>query len=133
MTQPPSSLSAMHPSAVSTSSRPADNELYDRGCDLVEAAASIRRLACDPQAARAVPAVLGCVQTALSELSTACDLLVETTERTLPDSRADAANARMAAMVERMRRGFANHQRALRDAEATASAARSLAARLLGA
>ena len=133
MTQLPSSLPAMHPSAVSTSSRPADNELYDRGCDLVEAAASIRRLACDPQAARAVPAVLGCVETALSELSDACAALVETTERTLPGSRTGAASTRMAAMVERMRRGFANLQRALGDAEATACAARSLAARLLGA
>jgi hypothetical protein len=69
----------------------------------------------------------------LSELSAACGVLGETTVRTLPDSRVHAASPRMAAMVERMRRGFANHQRALRDAEATAGAARALAARLLGA
>jgi hypothetical protein len=35
------------------SKRPADNELYDRGCDLVEAAMAIRRLADDPGFARA--------------------------------------------------------------------------------
>lgn len=60
-------------------------------------------------------------------------VLVETTERTVPGSRTGAASPCMAAMVERMRRGFANVQRALRDAEAAACAARSLAARLLGA
>ena len=49
----------MHPTVVSSpSTRPPDNELYERGSDLVEAAASIRRLAADPRAARAVPAVL---------------------------------------------------------------------------
>jgi hypothetical protein len=44
------------------SKRPADNELYDRGCDLVEAAIAIRRLADDSAARRAVPALLGCVE-----------------------------------------------------------------------
>src|SRR3954447_3958257 len=36
----------------------ADNELYDGGCDLVRAAADIRRAAESPEAVRAVPAVL---------------------------------------------------------------------------
>ena len=63
----------MHPAAVSPHSlRPADNELYDRGCDLVEAAAAIRQLAGEPRAARAVPAVIGCLEAALAELSGAC-------------------------------------------------------------
>jgi len=34
-------------------SRPPDNELYDRGCDLVEAALAIRRLTALPAANRA--------------------------------------------------------------------------------
>jgi hypothetical protein len=34
------------------SKRPADNELYDRGCDFVEAATAIRRLVEDPGAER---------------------------------------------------------------------------------
>ena len=55
MTQLPSSLSAMHPSAVSTSSRPADNELYDRGCDLVE---GVRDAEATASAARALAARL---------------------------------------------------------------------------
>ena len=36
------------------SSRAPDNELYDRGCDLVEAAAAIRRVSGADEAARAV-------------------------------------------------------------------------------
>jgi hypothetical protein len=47
---------------IVVSHRAHDNELYDRGCDLVEAAAAIRRLADAPEAARAVPAVLGCTR-----------------------------------------------------------------------
>jgi hypothetical protein len=54
-----------------TTKRPADNELYDRGCDLVEAAIEIRRLADDPAAARAVPALLGCMEASLHELGCA--------------------------------------------------------------
>jgi hypothetical protein len=52
--------------------READNELYDRACDLVEAAAAIRRTAALPEAVQAVPAVLGCVQDAIGDLSVAC-------------------------------------------------------------
>ena len=48
--------------------RAADNELYDRGCDLVEAATAIRRVSGAADAARAVPAVLGCIESALHEL-----------------------------------------------------------------
>ena len=131
-TPPAKHALGMRPSAVLTASaRPPDNELYDRGCDLVEAAAALRRLARDPGATASAPAVLGCIETALHDLGHACDALEKTTERALlPRSRRDA---RMAAVVERMRRGFANLRRALQDAEATASAARSLAARSLGA
>src|SRR4051812_23440194 len=54
-----------------SSERSADNELYDRGCDLVVAAMAIRQAARSPHAARAVPAVLGCVEAALHELAEA--------------------------------------------------------------
>lgn len=47
------------------------NELYDRGCDLVEAATAIRRAVADPAGSRAIPAVLGCVEFALDELAEA--------------------------------------------------------------
>jgi hypothetical protein len=116
----------MHPSTASSHSvRPADNELYDRGCDLVEAAAAIRRLAGEPRAARAVPAVLGCLEAALEELSGACIEMPETTERAAATSTADA-------VAQRMRRGFINLELALLDAKDAARAARSLAARSLG-
>jgi hypothetical protein len=57
--------------SLHSSKRPADHELYDRGCDLVEAATAIRRLAADPRAERAVPALLGCVEAAMHELGCA--------------------------------------------------------------
>jgi len=47
--------------------RDAENELYDRGCDLVEAAAGLRHAA-GPESRVAVPAVLGCVESALADL-----------------------------------------------------------------
>jgi hypothetical protein len=115
----------MHPAAVAPHSvRPADNELYDRGCDLVEAAAAIRQLAGEPRAARALPAVLGCVEAALEELSGACVDMAETTERA-------GARRTPGPVAQRMRRGFANLQLALLDARGAAMAARSLAARSL--
>jgi hypothetical protein len=46
------------------------NEVYDRGCDLVEAAMAIRRVAA-ADIGRAVPALLGCVESALDELASA--------------------------------------------------------------
>src|SRR3712207_4227642 len=60
-------------------SRDADNELYDRGCDLVEAASAIRRAADSHEAGRAVPAVLGCIEAALQELVMASAALEQTT------------------------------------------------------
>jgi len=121
----------MHPTLVSQPpTRPPDNELYDRGCDLVEAAASIRRLAADPRAARAMPAVLGCVEAALLQLRGACPAMEGTTDRA---TRAPESDHRLRAVAGRMRRGFTNLERALKDAEDAATAARSLTARALGA
>jgi hypothetical protein len=111
------------------SRREADNELYDFGCDLVEAAADIARSAADPDAARAVPAVLGCIEAALQELSGACAAL----QRANAESTERPSDARALAVVDRLERGYANLSVALRDARDASRAARSLAARRLGA
>jgi hypothetical protein len=94
----------------------AENELYDAGSELVEAATSIRRIAADPTASAAVPALLGCIETALAELSHACAQL---------QSAVDATDAR----AHRLRRGYDNLADALDDAAAAGRAARALAAR----
>jgi hypothetical protein len=99
--------------------RPADNELYDRGCDLVEAAMAIRRLSEDPSAARAIPALLGCIESALHELGCAVSSLDEI-----------SSNARVPQEItERMHRGFMNLGLAMADAELASTAARGLAER----
>jgi hypothetical protein len=78
------------------SKRPPDNELYDRGCDLVEAAVAIRRLADNPAAGRAVPALLGCVEAALHELACAAASLDETSSRAMPtEAMADRMHRRL--------------------------------------
>jgi hypothetical protein len=105
------------------SKRPADNELYDRGCDLVEAAMAIRRLADDPGTGRALPAVLGCIEAALHELGCAAASMDETSGQAMPTE----------AMADRMHRGFMNLGLALADAELAATAARGLAGRSLAA
>jgi hypothetical protein len=111
--------------------RAPDNELYDRGADLVEAAVAIRRVAGAPGARRAVPAVLGCIESALEELEGATTALeqamVEVASPT-PGCRDRHADR----VAERMRRGYANLQAALFDAHAAAAAARSLTSRALG-
>jgi hypothetical protein len=109
------------PPATGASKRPADNELYDRGCDLVEAAMAIRRLADDPTAGRALPAVLGCIEAALHELGCAVSSFDETSTRAIPSE----------AMADRMHRGFMNLGLMLADAELAATAARGLAGRSL--
>jgi hypothetical protein len=99
----------------------AENELYERGAELVEAAAAIRRAAAARDAARAVPALLGCIEVAIGELrATSAGLAA----LTAPD------HSGAAQRVARMRRGLANLQDALDDAEAAARAARALVARV---
>jgi hypothetical protein len=111
--------------------RSPDNELYDRGADLVEAAMAIRRVAGSPEASRAAPAVLGCVEAALQELEGAMAALEQaTSEATATTS--GCPDTRAARVVERMHRGYANLQEALFDAHAAAAAARSLTSRALG-
>lgn len=99
--------------------RPADNELYDRACDLVEAAMAIRRLAEDPGAQRAVPALLGCLESALHELGCAVSSLDECfAHAPVPPD-----------VAQRMHRGYMNLGLALADAEIASTAARGLAER----
>jgi hypothetical protein len=107
--------------------RAPDNELYDRGADLVEAAMAIRRVAGSPAASRAVPAVLGCVEAALQELEGATEAL----EQAVTEAAATTPGRRDR-VVERMHRGCTNLHEALSDAAAAAAAARSLTSRALG-
>ena len=127
---------AAHAMTVSSARTPAtrapDNELYDRGCDLVEAAMAIRRVADAPEAVRAVPAVLGCIEAALRELLCAAAALEETSARTV-EQRSGSADWIAKRRSERMQLGYANLQTALVDAERASAAARSLASRALGA
>jgi hypothetical protein len=120
---------AAGPPAFDRLARAPDNELYDRGADLVEAAMAIRRVAGSPEASRAVPAVLGCIESALEALEVATAALEETvtavTSTTCKSRRADR-------VAERMHRGYTNLQEALFDAHAAAAAARSLTSRALG-
>ena len=117
-----------HPNLAPATAPPArapDNELYDRGAELVEAAMAIHRVAGSPEAGRAVPAVLGCIEYALQELVGATVALEQ--------AMAEAASADRGAdrVVERMHRGYANLHEALFDAHAAAAAARSLTSRAL--
>jgi hypothetical protein len=117
--------------AAKPSQREADNELYDQGCDLVEAAAAIRRAASAPEAARAVPAVLGCIESALQELLWAAAALEQTSADRLKQDPHRRPTSRIGPIAERMQHGFANLQQALADGERASAAARSLAARAL--
>ncbi len=118
------------PSATTLAVRAPDNELYDRGFDLVEAATAIRHVADAPEAVRAVPAVLGCIEAALRELLWATAALEETSARTVEQR---SGHTDSSARSERMQIGYANLQTALADAERASAAARSLAGRALAA
>jgi hypothetical protein len=123
-------LLGMHASPATTPTpRAADNELFDQGCDLVAAASAIRRAAGAPEAARAVPAVLGCIETALQELTWAAAALEQTSADLVEQNASDEPSARLAPIAQRMHRGFANLQQALCDGERASAAARSLAGR----
>ena len=102
-----------------TRARPPDNELYDRGCDLVEAALAIRGLTGREGTERALPALLGCMESALQDLRGAV------AEAASLRRRSDAGDA----SAQRALRGFANLEVALADAETAAWAARGLAQR----
>jgi hypothetical protein len=117
------------PAPSSTARIEPDNELYDRGCDLVAAAADIRRAAESPKAIRAVPAVLGCIESALEELLWATALLEQTTTQHMSAAALGIRAVRGAEHSDRMRQGYANLQCAIADAQRAAAAARGLARR----
>jgi hypothetical protein len=117
--------------AISPLQRAPDNELYDRGCDLVEAAAAIRRAAGATEAARAVPAVIGCMQAALHELAEAAAALEATTDHAIRDGSRTVEGEYGGPRSDRMHRGYRNLQQALEDAQRAAAAARPLASRVL--
>jgi len=119
------------PPASDSLGRAPDNELYDRGADLVEAAMAIRRVAGSPEASRAVPAVLGCIESALQELVVATAALEQATAE-VASTTPGCLDRRAERVVERMHRGYANLREALFDARAAAAAARSLTSRALG-
>jgi hypothetical protein len=114
----------------SATRREADNELYDRACELVEAAAAIRRSAGRPEAVRAAPAVLGCVHEAIGELSLAC-VALERGVAGAAQARAPIGDDRRRRVIERMHRGFGSLSAALNDAQRATGASRALVARAL--
>lgn len=110
--------------------RSPDNELFDRACDLLDAARSLRSAADAADAGRAAPAVLGCLEAALHELSLTATGLehISAQDSGTTASEGGGPDAR----VDRMHRGYANLREALGDAQTASSAARALAARALG-
>ena len=90
--------------------RAPDNELYDRGADLVEAAMAIRRVAGSPEASRAVPAVLGCIESALGELEAATTALEQAVAE-VASTRPGWRGRRSDRVLERMHRGYTNLER----------------------
>jgi hypothetical protein len=106
--------------------RDAVNDLYDHGCDLVDASGALRGGADDPRAGRAAPAVVGCIESALRELAIATTAL----ERAVSAVTADR-DVRAHQRHGRMRQGLSNLEVALHDAADAAAAARSLTARAL--
>jgi hypothetical protein len=117
----------------SRSRRDADNDLYDRGCDLVEATTAIRHATGHLDAARAAPALLGCLEAAMRELGAASATLEQTVVDSLGARASLADDPRTRQRTARMERGFTNLYSALADAEAAAAAARALVARSLAA
>jgi hypothetical protein len=116
----------MSRSAVWTPSRRSpDIELYDRGCDLVEAATAIRQGVTDSDASPALPALLGCLEAALRELADAAATL----QQASGEPRQTPADPKAQAVAARSHRGYTNLRIAMQDAETASRAARMLAAR----
>ncbi len=111
-------------------SRDAINEIYDRGCDLVEAAMAIRRAASAFDVTPAVPALLGCIECALDELADASVRLRDMSFEGRSDGVAGSEVVRgSAGSDDADARALASLEHALRDAREAADAARAFAAR----
>jgi hypothetical protein len=110
----------------------AENELYERAGELVEAAAAVRRAAGRPGAAdavQAVPAVLGCMQDAIRDLNLAAVALERAAAEAVQARGRESDDRRR--VIGRMRRGFQNLAAALDDAQQASGASRALVARAL--
>jgi hypothetical protein len=112
--------------------RAPDNELFDRACDLLDAGRAIRSAAGARDAGRATPAVLGCLQATLRELTLTATELEQISAQALDTGTKIRGEAEAHGRVRRMHRGYANLRQALVDAETASSAARALTARALG-
>ncbi|HEV2813990.1 MAG TPA: hypothetical protein VGW10_12130 [Solirubrobacteraceae bacterium] len=106
------------------------NELYDRGCELVEAATAMRRAAAAADVARAAPAVLSCFETALDEMVDTSAALERVTHQAVSERGIDT-DAEWHERHARMRSGFSHLHRSLRDARDLAAAARTRTSRAL--
>jgi hypothetical protein len=106
------------------------NELYDRGCGLVEAATAMRRAAAAADVVRAAPAVLGCFETALDEMVATSAALERATHQVV-SQRAIDTDADWHEGHARMRGGFARLDGSLREARDLAAAARTRVSRAL--
>jgi hypothetical protein len=111
--------------------RSPENELFDRACDLLDAARALRSATGAPDAGRAAPAVLGCLEAALHELALTATGLEQSSA--IDGGTRVGGEAEADPRVARMHRGYANLMHALVDAEAASSAARALTARVAGA
>jgi hypothetical protein len=94
----------------------------------VQAATAIRRGIDHTGAARAVPALFGCIEATLQELSRALCGLQAANEQ----HGELAVDPRIRAIVDRLQKGYTYLRAALDDAEAASGAARALAARPTG-
>lgn len=121
------SVGAMGTRTATSRQRDAVNDIYNQCCDLVEAAAALRRAAGHPDVTRSAPAILACIEVALR------DLTETTTALALVTARAGVAPAaaRFADRHARMRQGFAHLVVVLDEASDAAAAARALAARVI--
>src|SRR3954471_17875372 len=111
--------------------READNELYDHACELVEAAVAVRNSADRSEAVRALPAVLGCVQEAIRELTVASGAMERSATEALQAGPPVVDADWKRRVTNRMHRGFENMSAALEDAQQATGACRALASRAL--
>jgi hypothetical protein len=112
-------------------SRDAINEIYDRGCDLVEAAMAIRRAASAFDVAPALPALLGCIECAVDELADASARLSDMPFEGRSDGIASSEVVRKrVGSDDAGAQALVGLENALQDARDAADAARAFAARV---
>jgi hypothetical protein len=65
----PRRAAMVHPMGSANNNRQADNELYDRACDLLLAAQELRTATAQPDAALALAASVGCLEETLAAMA----------------------------------------------------------------